>query len=326
MSIVNQFQLESSYLDEITSDVTFACGPEDCENVENVENVPAHKLILSWHSPVFKTMFYGSMPEKPVIRLTDATADGLKEFFEMFYKDIVYPTVENAAEVIYLAKKYETVQFITVYSEFLKQKLSTGELIHGLELAIRFDLHQLNEFIVSKIILNRVECFKTEEFISCNTNMLQTIMRSENLKRYAEEIFFWCIEWARNALKRQSDTFNEPTLSEIREKIGVNFDLIEFCSIDCETIMNILYDFNGFLTQEDLVKIHTILALKYSIRSSIFWTVIDCKLSNALDSADVAENYIDDTQIISFRSTKQIVFVGCKFIEILRKQQVIRNF
>lgn len=67
---------EKFYLDSNTADLSFIFGAE----TNHFESVPAHRIILSISSPVFETMFYGSLKEKAKIPIIDATAEAFKEF------------------------------------------------------------------------------------------------------------------------------------------------------------------------------------------------------------------------------------------------------
>lgn len=304
-------RLSSIYLDESVSDVTFVCGPEDCDNPENV---PAHRLVLAMHSPVFKTMFFGSIPEKPIIRLTDATGEGFREFLEVFYKDEVNPTIENAAEVIYLLKKYELHERIDFYSEFLQRTLTKDDMGYCFELAMRFDLLELKDFCGSKIVTDENG---SEVFNFCSKNVMETILQQEELKQYGKEVFLGCFQWARNAIKLENDTKNEPTLSEIRDQMSTFFDLIEFGSMDSDVIKMMLYEFNELFTRKDFATIHMILASKYSrtIDDSPFAhpPIIE-HLDYDFDSSfSHQKNSISKNDVISFQSREKILFYGYKY-------------
>ncbi len=303
-------QLDSVYLDNVTSDVTFVCGAEDCQNPEHI---PAHKLVLAMQSPVFQAMFFGSMPEKSIVRITDATGDSFKEFLECFYKDDLNPTIENAAEVINLVKKYELNGLLDMYSNFLQDKLAAADQIgYGLELAIQFDMYKLQEFCGLQFVKSLTESKESKAFVCCSRNALRTILELEELKQYGREMFLGSFQWARNALKRESGTMNEPTLPEIRSHLGDLFDSIEFGTMHCEVIIMILHEFNDFFTRKDLATIHTISALKLPAK---------CNRSNATelhyklnDTKCVSKrHYITDDDVITFQFSETAFFTGYQY-------------
>lgn len=314
MKNVKHRSLSTVFLDELTADVTFVCGPEDCANPVNV---PAHKLVLALLSPVFKTMFYGSLPEKPTIRLTDATGDGFKEFLQIFYKEDFVASIENAFEVFYLIKKYELNEFLNIYSHLLQRNLTIENVCHGLETATYFELSGLRKFCRSEIIKNHRTFFASEEFVNCSPKVLCTILELDGFKLYGEEVFRGCYRWARNALKNDHDTEYEPTLPEIRAKMDDVFHLIEFGAMKCRTITMILCEFNGFFTKKDMDLISTILTAKFPIDFNGS-SAIDCSLTQTA-SSPFESDYIDKDNVISFQCTKTVFLVGYKHTQIIQR-------
>lgn len=249
------------FLDQSTADVHFVCGPKDCESPDII---PAHRFVLSSLSAVFKTMFFGNLVDKPILRVADATGNGFKEFLQYFYKHTVTITIEYAAEVIYLSQKYELNEFKNVYSAFLERELTIDRMCMGLELAIEFDMMELMESCLCEIYERCDEFFASEGFIRCNTSVLRTILESELIKSQSEAIFSGCFQWARNTWKSQHGTMNEPKMSDIRNKLNNHFHLIDFERMSYQAISKILCEFNDFFTKKDLATIHSILAAKCS--------------------------------------------------------------
>lgn len=266
-------------------------------------------------SPVFRTMFFGSMPEKPIVRITDATGDSFKEFLEFFYKDDINPTIENAADVIYLLNKYELNGLLDVYSNFLQRTLTTDQINNGLEVAIQFDLHKLQEFCGSQIVESVKQSNETEAFVCCSGNGLRTILELEELKQYGREMFLGCFQWARTALKRDNGTMNEPTLAEIRDQLDDYFDLIEFGTMNGEAIIVILREFNDFFTRTDLATIHTILAMKLPVKRD---QSNPTELHYVLDGVKCAQHYITEDDVISFQFGERVFFSGYEYATIFQ--------
>lgn len=110
------------YLDSKTADLnfTFGTGPSD--------RVPAHKSILLVGSPVFETMFYGSLVEKGDVQIVDATAAEFTEFLQFFYVNNVQLTHKNVVKVTYLCKKYEMTDALQICGTFFQQNLSVNDV------------------------------------------------------------------------------------------------------------------------------------------------------------------------------------------------------
>lgn len=258
---IKAYDFSFYFLDKSTADVYFVCGPE---NGESADILPAHKTILSSQSAVFKEMFFGVVADETVIRITDATEKGFKEFLQLFYIDNATITIENAAEVLQHAKKYEVDVYFNVYSDFLQQKLTVNEMCMGLDLAIKFGMEELKRSCQSKIVDKYIEFFASDGFTGCSSSVLRSIMKPVEMKSHSLELFLGCFQWARNSWKCQNATFNEPTMSDVRQQMGDHFELIGFESMTCQTISMILCEYNDLFTKLDLAHIHKILAAKCS--------------------------------------------------------------
>lgn len=109
------------YLDKETADICFIF---EHQNNDEIDIVPAHKLILTKGSKVFHTMFNGSLPEEDVVRIGDATVAAFKQFLQFFYMDQVTLTLENIAEVMNLIEKYEIERCMKQCIDFMKDTMT----------------------------------------------------------------------------------------------------------------------------------------------------------------------------------------------------------
>lgn len=99
----------------------FNCGDE----------LSAHKSVLAASSPVFNRMFNGELKEKGDVDIKDASASGFKEFLNFFYGVPMQLTIENVAEVLKLADKYDVEDCFPICIDFLKRNLDT-DIVFGL--------------------------------------------------------------------------------------------------------------------------------------------------------------------------------------------------
>ena len=88
-------------------DVKFIFSSPDSNEVQEL---PAHKLVLSCASQVFRTQFYGSIPgDQDAIPVTDSSFEAFKIFIDILYNkkvDLKTLTFQLLGEVFYLAEKY----------------------------------------------------------------------------------------------------------------------------------------------------------------------------------------------------------------------------
>lgn len=314
---VKQNQLPELFLDEMSADMNFIFGDAECENPKKI---PVHKLILASCSPVFKRMFYGSLPEHGDVRIADASIEGFKEFLQYFYLNDVQFSFENIGEVIYLADKYEMKDCLSICGTFLKQNLAVVNLGDALEMAMKYQMHELMADCKLTIECLHSQYFASESFAHCSTDILKMVLTSEELKFYSNDIFRGCIQWARHELEQQPNV-TEPSLHDVRQKLGDYFKLIEFGAMESHEIISILAEYSEFFTTQDLVVIHKILKSKFPVVFSENRPFYRCDMRpHSKTSEQSGENhYIDKIESMIFESSKKTFLVGYTHGKIIPK-------
>lgn len=141
--------IRSFYLNEDVSDVHFLFKVD-----EEVQKVPANKTILSFLSPVFYPMIFGSLKEKKDVEILDADADSFKEFLRFFfYHGEVTLTMETIATIFRLANKYDVLECVNACVAFLKSKLLLDNICWGYELALLLENKELIDLWKGKSFL-----------------------------------------------------------------------------------------------------------------------------------------------------------------------------
>lgn len=133
------------FLDAGSADVKFIFRKDDGDRTNELISVPAHKIILSAESSVFKTMFYGSLTEKGDIEIVDASVDGFKEFLSWFYLSEKKFTFGNVEEVLYLAEKYNVEKCLRASSEFLEGFINLESFWFTYRLGVKYALQNVIE-------------------------------------------------------------------------------------------------------------------------------------------------------------------------------------
>ncbi|KAG4077734.1 hypothetical protein HA402_011163 [Bradysia odoriphaga] len=191
-----------------------------------VQQIPAHKSLLSALSSVFDTMFNGNWEDNKEIVITDAGAAAFQEFLQFFYKGTVELTEDNAHEVLYLANKYYVHQAMCTCASFLIDRLSLKNVLRTLEMADLCDFDELQEKCEVFIGRNIEKISKSKEFLQCNVTMLANIMVIDSLECDGENIFDACIAWATNACEMKS--IDSTDVKNLRRELGDCFNLIGF--------------------------------------------------------------------------------------------------
>ncbi|KAH7713668.1 BTB/POZ domain-containing protein 6-A [Aphelenchoides avenae] len=80
----------------------------------------AHKLLLSFASDVFKTMFFGSVPQENPVIVKDSDPAAFEAFLQFVYTGTTTVADADAFPLLYLGKKYMVDSLITVVMKHLE--------------------------------------------------------------------------------------------------------------------------------------------------------------------------------------------------------------
>lgn len=149
------FQKSLKMLMDESGDVHFIFEQDD-----DVVKLPAHKMVLSASSPVFDAMFNGNLKETGDVKIIDVSVAAFKEFLQFFYQYQVNLTMENIAEVLMLADKYNVATALPICADFLKRNISSDDILWGLHLAFKFGLNELVPLFTDAIKQNCGEVVK----------------------------------------------------------------------------------------------------------------------------------------------------------------------
>jgi hypothetical protein len=119
-------------------DVTI-CTANDTD--EDACGIPAHKSILCFHSPVFKTMFKTGMKEASTnkITITDYPEPVVREFVRFLYADRTSRSMlhEYGIQLLEMADKYQVTSLLAVCEHYLCGHVDADNVLGLLTLADR---------------------------------------------------------------------------------------------------------------------------------------------------------------------------------------------
>ncbi|XP_055326055.1 BTB/POZ domain-containing protein 3-like [Sitodiplosis mosellana] len=183
---------EKLYLNSELADVHFVS-----ESNDDIERVPAHKMLLMAASDVFSKMFNGSWKEKDEVKIVDMSAAAFKEFLQFFYFGKVKLTMQNVAAVMNLGEMYNVAECLTVCSKFLKNNLNDDNVCQNYGLAILLNQEDLKRSCETVIGLNANSVLKSTGFLSCNQKVLAEILKLNWLSCTEVELFKACMCWVK---------------------------------------------------------------------------------------------------------------------------------
>lgn len=216
------------YLDEKSADIHFLCGPE-------LKRIPAHKNVLCEASDVFRIMFYGSMAQEGDIKLPETSSEAFKNLLKCCYfklhvwnelfRDI---NAEVAAEAMFLGEMYMVpLCVVTCFNAWLysfgfpdiKSVATLDQVftIYNFTLLLEGDNLLFQNQLESSLCFHTRIILKKSKFINCSYYALDHFLQLEHLSEYESKIFRFCLEWAREACKKNSEDPND--LKNVRHQL-----------------------------------------------------------------------------------------------------------
>lgn len=263
-------KLKKLYLDEATADAYFLF-----QDTMKSEKVPVHKNLLAIGSDSLYAMFYRGLKreddvnaeevkedgdktdETKIVKIEDVSIDAFKEFLQFFYCDQIKLTMENIYEVVYLGKKYLVEECINVCERFLNETLADDNVCIIYELAIRFDMFELQHVCEAHISKNANAVFQSECFIECKKSVLSRILRSNTLSCAETVVFLACMEWIKAASKQEVVTKNL-----VNAHLGDLFKEIRFGLMTIEEFAALTSSYGELFTCDEYQEIVQMIVLK----------------------------------------------------------------
>lgn len=258
------------YLDEETSDFQFLFVIENGEE----KRIHVHKIILAKGSDVFYSMFFGKLKEEEPVKIIDASPEAFSEFLRFFYANTITISMENVAELMYLADKYHVSECLSVCSKFLQQSLTIENICFGYDLAIRYRQNDLKANLEQKISAKTKDVLVSNEFRTCSRDALKHILQIKNLMCQAEELFDACMTWALSACEEsESDPM---VLANRKKELGECFYMIPFYKMNAKQISNVITTHKELFDYDELIELVNIMAPSDSFTLKKFTSEMIC--------------------------------------------------
>ncbi|XP_058840244.1 BTB/POZ domain-containing protein 2-like [Topomyia yanbarensis] len=205
------------------TDCSFLVGREPKEQ----KLVAAHKLILAMASPVFYTMFYGSLPEtKMIIPVTDLDHSAFSALLEYIYTDaVVMESVDEVFELYRAAKKYMLQYVVDKCLHFLMGNANPTNVFRVYEFATFFDELQLKERCLRIIRSQTMEVIKDDGLENVELETLMMLMEQDELTISSETELFTAIN--RYAVKNAASLDPQPNQDQVKNEASPTAPLQE---------------------------------------------------------------------------------------------------
>ncbi|XP_042142089.1 BTB/POZ domain-containing protein 6 isoform X2 [Ixodes scapularis] len=159
----------------------------------------AHKMVLAMRNEVFETMFYGSLPEKNQVRVTDLHPDGFSAFLKYLYSQkATFVDVKQALHTRTAAEKYMESELVEACHRFIKNSMQSTDVCDVLEYAAKNgNLANFNDLINKFLNMSGVQVLESKAFIAASKETVLTILKNPQLcvKEYdvIKSVYAWAI-------------------------------------------------------------------------------------------------------------------------------------
>nr|CAD7579660.1 unnamed protein product [Timema californicum] len=254
MEVLDHFHQNESLVDRAAKFIDTGLG-SDCEfmiGVDSPVSIKASKVLLACVSPVFDRMFFGSLKEENVIKVTDIGPDVfvimLKHAYRASWK---LESKAQAVDVLYAADKYMLGELMRECVEFIWPR-GPDDVFIALDCATRFNLNYMRECAMRILRKDTQVVLAHPKFVNLSHSSVLAIVEQRYLNIKSEvQLFDAMIRWARvschNHGLRDDGQFLRFELANIIDNIRfLAMTIKEFSGSPCES---------GVLTFEEEVAI-----------------------------------------------------------------------
>ena len=141
-------------------------------------------------------MFYGDLPEKKSVYLTDTDDESLEEFLRFLYTNECELTTDNVAFVMYLSKKYIVRSLKAKCVESYKFFMKADNVISILKQAMSFDEEELEKCCWQFIESNTRNVIRSKDFKSISQTTLASLLKLDRMNVSEVELFRAVLKWS----------------------------------------------------------------------------------------------------------------------------------
>ncbi|XP_055349985.1 BTB/POZ domain-containing protein 3-like [Paramacrobiotus metropolitanus] len=208
------------------SDVQFAVG----RDYGTVKIFPALRAILSIRSAVFRTMFYGSVPENcsTPIDISDIHPEAFANMISYVYTDDVKElTLDNVFHTLGCADKYDLSHLVFKCTDFVLRALNSNNCLDMLNGAVQYGIRapEILEKCLCLIDQSAETVLKSENFCEIGPEALRLILQRDTLTANEDTICSSVDKWAASECSRRN---MDDSSGNRREVLGQTLFLIRF--------------------------------------------------------------------------------------------------
>lgn len=177
------------------ADVEFMVVPE---RFPVARSFRAHRQFLAMRNEVFGAMFFGKLPEKGQVIITDIHPDGFACMLRYFYAG--RPRITSIEDAMYTrtaAEKYMIPELQRMCSEYILSHVNAHNVCRLIEYASRSDGGHVDDVVVSVLQHDGVAVVSSEDFVDASDSTVEYVLKS--VRNVPEScVLHGLHEWARS--------------------------------------------------------------------------------------------------------------------------------
>ncbi|XP_055348147.1 BTB/POZ domain-containing protein 6-B-like [Paramacrobiotus metropolitanus] len=192
------------------------------------QNFSAHKLVMAARSSVFRTMFYGSLPEKcqTLLDIPDIHPEAFANLLSFMYTDTVDNLdVGNVFATLSAADKYDLPRLISVCSTFIANQLSVDNCLTMLEQALEWKTDNVVQKCLEFVDTKSSAVLLSDHFTAISPVTLRMILQRSTLTAEENAVYLAVERWAVVACARNG---LESSAVNRRQMLGDALFLVRF--------------------------------------------------------------------------------------------------
>ncbi|CAN8030018.1 unnamed protein product [Ixodes persulcatus] len=176
----------------------------------------AHKMMLAIRNEVFEAMFYGNLPEKDQVRITDLHPDGFSTFLKYLYsRKASFVNIQQALHTRTAAQKYMESMLVEDCDTFIQKEIKPTNVCSVLDHSVKYgSTTNLDDFIDKHVEENAGEVLKSEAFITASRESVMRILKNPRLKIREHDIIKRVYAWALAHCRQETDN---PTIARLQQ-------------------------------------------------------------------------------------------------------------
>ncbi|KAG0443237.1 hypothetical protein HPB47_015144, partial [Ixodes persulcatus] len=193
----------------------------------------AHKMMLAIRNEVFEAMFYGNLPEKDQVHITDLHPDGFFTFLKYLYtRKATFVDIQQALHTRTAAQKYMESMLVEDCETFIRKEIQPTNVCIVLDYSVKYgNTANLDGIIDNVVAANICQVLTSKAFIAASSESVVRILKAPGLKTTEYEIIRGVYNWAVERCKQEPD---KPTIATLQQNMRPFLPELRFLTLTAE--------------------------------------------------------------------------------------------